>query len=210
MTPSRAADVPGTKGQYRPGRHAGPAGFGKDRRVKRRKGREFGRGMRVAVVAVLAAVLAAAPVAPLSAAERGPVTNLPLPRYVSLKTSEGNARRGPSIANRIDWVFTRKDMPLQIIDEYGHWRQVRDRDGATGWVHYSLLSGVRTVIVDGDLTALHITPEDGAPVTARVEAGVVAHLGECQLRWCRISAEGYRGWVRKSTIWGVEAEEIRD
>ena len=40
-------------------------------------------------------------------AARGAVTNLPLPRYVSLKTGEGNARRGPGSTHRIDWVFTR-------------------------------------------------------------------------------------------------------
>ena len=47
-----------------------------------------------------------------SASERGAVTNLPLPRFVSLKASEGNVRRGPSLTHRIDWVFKRRDMPL--------------------------------------------------------------------------------------------------
>lgn len=155
----------------------------------------------------LAALLAAVPAA---AAERGPVTNLPIPRYVSLKTSEGNARRGPSTAQRIDWVFTRRDMPLEIIDEYENWRQVRDRDGATGWVHYSLLSGSRTVIVERDFASLRQRPEDDAPAVANIEAGVVARLGECSVAWCRISAEGYRGWIRKAALWGVAADETRD
>ena len=61
---------------------------------------------------------------------RGPVTNLPLPRYVSTKSTEVNVRRGPSLSHRIDWVFKRRAMPLEIIGEYGHWRRVRDRDGA--------------------------------------------------------------------------------
>ena len=82
---------------------------------------------------------------------RGPVTNLPLPRYVSLKGSEGNARRGPSLSHRIDWVFTHAGMPLRVTAEFGHWRRVEDRDGAGGWVHYSLISGVRTVIVEEEL-----------------------------------------------------------
>ncbi len=49
---------------------------------------------------------------PAIAQDRGSVTNLPLPRYVSLKASEGNVRRGPSLTHRIDWVFQRKDTPL--------------------------------------------------------------------------------------------------
>ena len=55
---------------------------------------------------------------------RGPVTNLPLPRFVSLKAAEGNVRRGPSLEHRIDWVFRHRDMPLRITGEYGHWRRV--------------------------------------------------------------------------------------
>ena len=70
---------------------------------------------------------------------RGPVTNLPLPRYVSLKGGEGNARRGPSLSHRIDWVFRHPGMPLRVVAEFGHWRRVEDQDGAGGWVHYSCL-----------------------------------------------------------------------
>jgi SH3-like domain-containing protein len=141
---------------------------------------------------------------------RGPVTNLPLPRYVSLKSSEGNVRRGPSLTHRIDWVFKRRDMPLQITGEYGHWRRVRDRDGAGGWMHYALLSGVRTVIVEVDLTPLRAQPNPEAPVRAYAEAGVIAELDACRQLWCRIIADGSKGWVLKSALWGVETDEIRD
>ncbi len=51
---------------------------------------------------------------PAAAADRGTVTNLPLPRFVSMKASEGNVRRGPSLSHRIDWVYKRRNMPLQI------------------------------------------------------------------------------------------------
>ena len=92
------------------------------------------------------------------ASDRGPVTNLPLPRFVSMKASEGNVRRGPSLSHRIDWVYKRRNMPLQITAEHGHWRRVQDRDGAGGWVHYALLSGVRTAIVEVDLLNLYARP----------------------------------------------------
>ncbi|MEM9708089.1 MAG: SH3 domain-containing protein [Pseudomonadota bacterium] len=147
---------------------------------------------------------------PGQAAERGKVTNLPLPRYVSLKAAEGNVRRGPSLSHRIDWVYKRRDMPLRVTAEYGHWRRVEDRDGQGGWVHYSLLSGVRTVIIANDLTPMRMKPETGATVSAYAEAGVVARLGQCQPGWCRISADGRRGWAPKSALWGVEAGEVRD
>ncbi len=141
---------------------------------------------------------------------RGAVTNLPLPRYVSMKAADGNARRGPSLSNRIDWVFMRRNMPLQLTAEYGHWRKVQDRDGAGGWVHYALLSGVRTVLVEKDMLQIYARPDPQSPVKAALELGVIARLGSCQQDWCKVTAGGYRGWAPKSALWGVQPDELRD
>lgn len=162
------------------------------------------RALTWAVIGALVASQAAA------ANERGAVTNLPIPRFVSMKASEGNLRRGPSLGHRIDWVLKRRNMPLEVIAEYGHWRRVRDRDGVAGWMHYALLSGVRTVLIEEDMLAMRVKPDEEATIKARAELGVVARLGKCTDEWCQITASGYTGWVLKSTIWGVATEEIRD
>ena len=148
--------------------------------------------------------------APAFAEGIGPVTNLPMPRFVSMKASEGNVRRGPSLTHRIDWVFKRRDMPLRITAEHGHWRRVEDRDGMGGWVHYSLLSGVRTVLVEQDMLQLHARPDPVAPVKVELELGVVARLGKCTAEWCELRSGGYKGWAPKARIWGVGAAETRD
>jgi len=145
-----------------------------------------------------------------TAQERGEVTNLPLPRFVSLKADDGNVRRGPSLSHKIDWVFTRRNMPLQVVAEYGHWRRVIDKDGVGGWVHYALLSGVRTVIVEQDLLPLYVKPDPETAVAAYAEAGVVARLGTCLIDWCRISTDGYKGWAKKTALWGVTPDELRE
>ncbi|MEL6959425.1 MAG: SH3 domain-containing protein [Pseudomonadota bacterium] len=142
--------------------------------------------------------------------DRGPVTNLPMPRYVSLKATEANVRRGPSLSHRIDWVFQRRDMPLRVVGEYGHWRRVVDREGMGGWVHYSLLSGNRTVIIDEDMLTLRQRPDETAMEVALLELGVIADLGECGPEWCRLRVAGYRGWAPKDALFGVGADEIRD
>ncbi len=144
------------------------------------------------------------------AAERGPVTNLPMPRFVSLKASEGNVRRGPSLTHRIDWVFQRRNMPLQIIAEHGHWRRVQDHDGAGGWVHYTLLSGVRTVLVEEDMAPIHKLADPSSAVQAYAEAGVIARLGKCVDGWCRVTVEGSKGWIKRSAFWGLMAGETRE
>ncbi|WP_253944483.1 SH3 domain-containing protein [Pseudogemmobacter hezensis] len=140
----------------------------------------------------------------------GCVTNLPLPRFVSLKGDEGNARRGPGLTHRIDWVFTRPGMPLRVTAEYENWRRVEDQDGAGGWVHYALLSGVRSVLITTDMAEFRDAPRADARVVAQAEMGVVARVLQCQPEWCRISSGGERGWVQKSAIWGVDPAEIID
>jgi SH3-like domain-containing protein len=151
-------------------------------------------------------------VTPITAVQgdRGPVTNLPMPRYVSLKANEANVRRGPSLSHRIDWVFQRRNMPLRVIGEYGHWRRVVDREGMGGWVHYSLLSGNRTVIIDQDMLTLRQRPEAQGMEIAHLELGVIADLGECGPEWCRLRAGGYRGWAQKTALFGVAPDELRD
>lgn len=151
---------------------------------------------------------APAAAAPAQAIELGPVTHLPLPRFVSLKGNQGFARRGPALTQRIDWVFTREGMPLQLTAEFDHWRRVVDKDGLGGWIHYTLISGVRTVIVTKPMADLRALPDDQAPVSARAEQNVIARLRAARQDWCRISADGQGGWVEKSAVWGVGADEI--
>ena len=176
----------------------------------------LGRGAVLALGVWLVLVAAMAPAwagpAPVAAPgqARGPVTNLPLPRFVSLKASKANVRRGPSLSHRIDWVFTARGMPLEVTGEYGNWRRVRDRDGVGGWVHYSLLSGVRTVIVERDLTALYQRRDENSPVNAYLEAGVIARIDRCDPVWCRLRADGQKGWTRHDGLWGVKPGEEVD
>lgn len=158
--------------------------------------------------------LAIAGLAPLPAmpeeAPKGQVTSLPLPRYVSLKAGEANVRRGPSLSHRIDWVFRHRDMPLKVTGEFGNWRRVEDNEGQGGWVHYTLISGVRTVLFEPERTALRSRPDVAADEVAEAESGVIGRLGECIRAWCRVTAGGERGWVEKTALWGVDPDELRD
>ncbi|MEM1273017.1 MAG: SH3 domain-containing protein [Pseudomonadota bacterium] len=140
----------------------------------------------------------------------GPETGFPLPRFVSMSASEGRARRGPSRSHRIDWVFTQRGMPLIIIAEHGHWRRVVDLEGEGGWMHYSLLSGVRTGIVETDMVEMRTRPDATAPVRAHAELGVIGRLQECQSDWCLFVTGGYRGWVPQDALWGTTPGEAID
>ena len=138
----------------------------------------------------------------------GCVPHLPLPRFVSLQGSEGNARRGPGLTHRIDWVFTKSGMPLRITAEHEHWRRVEDNEGMGGWVHYALLSGVRTVLVTTDMAQFRSTPDPAGQVVYQAEMAVVGRLLECNAIWCRVNVDGEKGWTEKASLWGIDPDEI--
>lgn len=138
----------------------------------------------------------------------GEVTRLPLPRYVSMRAETANARRGPGLEHRVDWEYRMRGMPLRIVGEYGQWRRVQDPDGAGGWVHHSLLSGARTVLVRSEApVVLHAGPGENTAVRAMAEPGVVARLDACREEWCSVRAGGFRGWVPRERLWGVDPGE---
>ncbi|TFF25599.1 hypothetical protein E3C22_09670 [Jiella endophytica] len=172
------------------------------------------RGL-LAALAVLAASPALAP-APAAAVELGPVSKLPLPRYVSLKSSRVNARIGPGRDYPVTWLYLKPGLPVEIIQEFGLWRRIRDSEGAEGWVYHSLLSGERTSIaapwLKGKATMIdvHGSPALDAPLVARLEPGVVSKVRECATGWCEIEASSREGYVRQEDIWGVYPDESFD
>ena len=77
----------------------------------------------------------------------GPVTKLPMPRFVSLKADSVNLREGPNRDHPVKWIFKRAGLPVEITAEFEQWRRIRDSDGTEGWVLQNLLSGRRTALV---------------------------------------------------------------
>ncbi|MEM8569328.1 MAG: SH3 domain-containing protein [Pseudomonadota bacterium] len=145
------------------------------------------------------------------AAALGPVTKLPLPRFVSIRSDEANARRGPGLDYRIDWTFVQRGLPVEVTAEHGQWRRVQDADGLGGWVHRSLLSGARTGLVRGQGTIpLRAEPEAEGRLRALVEPGALAQVASCDGAWCRVRAGNVQGWLPQDTIWGVTADERFD
>jgi len=137
----------------------------------------------------------------------GAETNLPLPRFVSLSSGKVNVRTGPGKRYPISWVFRRQGWPVEIIEEYDLWRQIRDIDGATGWVHKSLVSSRRTLIITEEARAIYEEPDENSVIIMLAEPGVVGKLQECDGRWCELEIAGLTGWLRANEFYGVYANE---
>ncbi len=130
-----------------------------------------------------------------------------LPRFVSLRSNRVNLRVGPGETYPIEWVLTRKDMPVEIVKEFQNWRLIRGWHDTKGWILDRMVTAKRDVVIDGAVRALHRRPDPASELVARAEPGVVARLIELQGPWCRIEAGGYTGWVLRTEVWGVLPDE---
>ena len=146
---------------------------------------------------------------------KGP-SGLLLPRFVSLKSDPINIRKGPGTEYPVAWVYRRAGLPVEIIQEFQGWRQIRDSEGATGWVLHSLLSGRRTALVvpweakaktPSALIKLHPARRASSDAVALLEPGTVASVRACDMAWCEVVIDAYRGYVEQSKLWGVYPNE---
>ncbi|MBJ7417639.1 MAG: hypothetical protein JHC88_19660 [Niveispirillum sp.] len=138
-------------------------------------------------------------------------SGLPVPRFVSLRSGEVNVRTGPGRSYPIDWVFVRPGMPVEITAEFDTWRRIRDVEGTQGWVHQSMLSGRRTLVITGELRTVRERPSASAAAVAQAEPGVMGRLVSCKGPWCEVEIQGYHGWLERTDFWGIYAnEEVED
>jgi len=141
----------------------------------------------------------------------GPVSGLPMPRFVSLKSDRVNVRGGPNKDQDVRWVYTRAGMPVEITAEFENWRRIRDWEGAEGWVYHSLLSGRRSAVVvpklNAELVPLHEKPDANAPVVARLQSGVLGTLKSCDGAWCQFIGKNFNGYIQQERLWGAYPNE---
>jgi SH3-like domain-containing protein len=173
--------------------------------------------MRAGLMLALAMSMSIAAVTGVAAQDGGVSiggSGLEVPRFVSLKASRVNVRVGPGEDYPIAWVFTRPGLPIEVIQEYDTWRRVRDSDGSVGWVFQGLLSGERTAAVapwsGGDIKPLRAGPSGESAIAAYLETGVVGAVSACRAGWCKLTGEGFSGWIEQDQLWGVYLNEDID
>jgi SH3-like domain-containing protein len=164
--------------------------------------------LAIGILVVAAACLPAPAARAGSDIATGP-SGLPLPRFVSLKADKINVHVGPAKSYDVTWIYTRVGLPVEITAEFETWRRIRDGEGAEGWVYHSLLSGRRTgmVLAKEALVPLREAGDPEASVIAQLEGGVMGTVKKCTGTWCRISGDGFDGWIEQQRLWGVYPNE---
>ena len=59
------------------------------------------------------------------------------------------------------------------------------------------------MIRKGDIVVLHAKPDAASGLTAKLEHGVLGTVKKCQNGWCRLTGEGFDGWIEENRLWGV-------
>ena len=145
----------------------------------------------------------------VSNANIGKETGLEIPRYVSLKSDDANIRVGPSKNYPIEIKYIKKNYPLKVLDEYEEWRKVEDFNRNIGWIHKSLISGIRTgIVLSNDNKTIKLLNTLNGNIIGEIGSGNIVFLEKCKIDWCLVSFGNYRGWIDKKYIWGVKEKEI--
>jgi SH3-like domain-containing protein len=149
------------------------------------------------------------PPKPVFDPNKGSVTGLPIPRYVSLRADAVNLRSGPGDRYPIDWMYKRVGMPVEILREFDVWRLVETPDGEKGWMHEATLVGRRDFIIHERPETLRTAPDDNSRPIAVLELGVIGHIRSCGAgaAWCRVDIKGYSGWLQRNALWGLLPNE---
>ena len=130
-------------------------------------------------------------------------SGLPVPRYVSLKFDEVNARAGPGDDYKLQWVYRTRGLPLQVVAETRDWRKVCDPEGGLAWVHRRTVDAARTVMrIKPEPLGLSRSPRTDSIPIAVLSGRSLAPLQVCRAGWCEIQLGDRKGWVREAEVWG--------
>jgi SH3-like domain-containing protein len=129
-----------------------------------------------------------------------------IPRFVSLKVSEANIRTGPGTKFPIKWIFVKKNLPLEILDHYENWYNIRDEEQKQGWIHLSLVKSSRFFVTIKEQVALYKNPKHNY-ISHLLEGGSRGSINSCRNKWCEVKIDNIQGWIKKPDMWGVYQHE---
>jgi SH3-like domain-containing protein len=122
--------------------------------------------------------------------------------FLSLKKNRVNVRYGPGFDFPIKYIYKKIDFPIKQIDEKENFRRIIDIKKNSGWIHLSQLKKVNSVIALKD-KILFKNPSLFSKPIAKIKKGRLLVIHKCEVEWCKIKTENFKGWVDKINLWGA-------
>ena len=121
--------------------------------------------------------------------------------FLSLKKNKVNVRYGPSFESPVKYVYKKINLPIKQIDKKENWRRIVDLKNNSGWIHWSQLKPINSIIPLND-KILFSRPSDFSRPIAKIQKGRVLLLKKCEVKWCKIKTDKFKGWIKIDNIWG--------
>ena len=122
-------------------------------------------------------------------------------KFLSLKKNKVNVRYGPSFEAPIKFIYKKINLPIKQIDKKENWRRVIDLKNNSGWIHWSQLKSINSIIPIKD-KILFKKPSVFSKPLAKIQKGRVLLLEKCENEWCKVKSDKFKGWIKKSYVWG--------
>jgi SH3-like domain-containing protein len=122
--------------------------------------------------------------------------------FLSLKNQEVNLRQGPSFEYPIKFTYKKRYLPVIIIDRSETWREIKDFENNSGWIHISQLSKKKSAINTKNNSILYKKPTIYSKPIAKLETGRLVLIKRCKEKWCKITTGGFKGWIFENSLWG--------
>ena len=122
--------------------------------------------------------------------------------FLSLKNKKVNMRSGPSFDHPIKLIYKKKYLPVKILDKFETWKEIKDFENNSGWIHVSQLSKKKTAINIEKHSILYKNSTIYSQPIAKLEIGRLVIIKKCKPTWCEIKTGNYKGWVLKKYLWG--------
>ena len=120
---------------------------------------------------------------------------------LSVKADIGNVRSGPATTDPVIWQVE-KYHPLNVIQKQGKWYLFEDFEGDRGWIHSSLLTDLKAVVVKNNKCNVRSGPGTDKAIQFTVDKGVPFKVIEEKGKWIHVMhADGDQGWIHKALVW---------
>ena len=123
--------------------------------------------------------------------------------FLTLRNDKVNLRQGPSFEYPVKLFYKKKFLPVLIQDKFENFRKIRDHENNTGWVHISQLSKKKAAITILDDQIIFNKPSLFSKPLLVVKKGRLCKIQKCEVEWCKVKVEDYKGWIKKNSLWGL-------